>query len=155
MITHTISFSTTPDGLAAGLAAGDYIKVAMDAVAYDEFAHGVVLSDGTVLSTRMDVLGSGAHEVTAWDGQSENVEDITLVIDDNGKATPRDIVFARKTVSSYVRVYKVEKLTLAEDGTIDVEAVHHPVDENGISEIGKNWTTYQTDANWVIEGNSP
>lgn len=153
LVTHSISFSTTPDGLGAGLAAGDYIKVAMDLSYYDQFSHGVILDNGTVLTTRNDLLTEGVHEVTAWDGASDFIEDINITVDTSGNATPTGIVFAKKTSSTDVRTYKIEKISVSEEGTVDIEAVHHPTDANGISEIGKNWTTYQTDSNWMIEGN--
>lgn len=153
LITHTISFSTTPDGLTAGLAAGNYIKVAMDLSYFDQFSHGVILDDGSILSTRNDLLPPGEHQVSAWDGVSDFIYDTTITIDENGKADQTGIVFAKKTTTSEVRTYKIEKISISEDGLIDIEAVHHPCDSEGISEIGKNWTTYQTDANWIIEGN--
>lgn len=153
LITHTISFSTTPDGLGTGLAAGDYIRVAVDRSYYDQFAHGIILNDGTVLSTRSDIFTTGTHQVIAWDGASDFIYNTEVVIDEDGKASPTNIVFARKSQVSEVITYKIEKITVSEEGTIDIEAVHHPCDENGVSEIGKNWTTYQTDANWIIEGN--
>jgi hypothetical protein len=153
LITHTIAFSTTPDGLTNGLAAGHYIKVAMDLAYFDQFSNGVILEDGTVLSTRNDLLPTGSHQVVAWDGASDFIYDTTVTVDSNGKASPAGIVFAKKTTVSQVYTYKVEKISISEDGLIDIEAVHHPCDANGISEIGKNWTTYQTDSNWVVEGN--
>lgn len=153
LITHTISFSTTPDGLGVGLAAGDYVKVAMDLSYFDQFANGVVTADGTVFSTRMDLLTEGDHQIMAWDGASDFIYDTTLTIDADGKASPVGIVFAKRATLTDVRVYKIEKISISEDGLIDVDAVHHPCDSYGISEIGKNWTTYQTDSNWIIEGN--
>jgi hypothetical protein len=154
LITHTISFATTPDGLTAGLAAGNYIRVAMDLSYFDQFSHGVILDDGTILSTRNDLLPTGEHQVSAWDGASDFIFDTTLIIGEDGKADQTGIVFAKKTTSSETRTYKIEKISISEDGLIEVEAVHHPCDSEGISEIGKNWTTYQTDANWIIEGNA-
>lgn len=151
-ITHSISFSTTPDGLNAGLAAGDYIRVAMDFRDYDAFSHGVILADGTLLSTRADLFGPGTHDVVAWDGVSESLSEITVTVDENGVASPTGIMFARRTTTGQVRSYKVERISVNEDGTIDIEAVQHPVDEEGYSMITKNWTTYKTNNYWVIEG---
>lgn len=153
MVTHTISFSTTPDGLSAGLAAGDYIKVAMDMTYFDQFSNGVITEDGTILSTRNDLLTPGVHSVMAWDGASDFIYDTTITVDQNNKATPRNIVFAKRSTTTDVRVYKVEKISISEDGVVDIEAVHHPCDLNDICEIGKGWTTYQSDENWTIDGN--
>lgn len=150
LITHSIKFSTTPDGIDAGLRAGDFIKVALDFTFYDEFANGVVLGDGTVVSTRPDLLPPGTHNVAYWDGSESPVVDGTLTIASNGLASPTNIVFIKKSVNSEVRVYKIESIALGENGVIDIEAVHYPVDSSGISLLGKDWTTYTTDANWVV-----
>lgn len=153
LVTHSISFSTTPDALSAGLAAGDYIKVAMELSYFDQFSHGIILDDGTILSTRGDIFTTGTHSVMAWDGVQDGVYQTQVIVDEDGKASPTGIVFAKQSSTSEVRTYKIEKISISEEGTVDIEAVHHPCDANGISEIGKNWTTYRTDQYWIIEGN--
>lgn len=151
LVTHSIRFTTTPDGLIAGIAAGDYIKVAMDYSYYDEFANGVVLPDGRVLTTRSDLLTAGTHNVVAWDGSDAAPYDATLTISGGGLGSPTGIAFVKKIATTNVRVYKIESLNINQNGEIEVDAVHHPVDSSGISEVTKNWTTYATDANWVVE----
>jgi hypothetical protein len=153
LITHSVKFSTTPEGIDNGIRAGDYIKVALDFTFYDEFANGVILEDGTIVSTRPDLLLPGTHAAVYWDGSDSNVVEGTITIDSNGLATPTGVVFIKKNINSEVRVYKVESISLGENGVIDIEAVHHPVDSSGVSLLGKNWTTYATDANWVIKTN--
>jgi hypothetical protein len=151
LITHSIRFSTTIDGLASGIGVGDYIRVALDYTEYDEFANGVVLQNGTLSTTRPDILGAGDHNVTAWAGGDGPVFDTTLTVAAGGKtATPTGIVFVKKSTTVQVRTYKIESIALDEQGVIQVEAVHHPTDSAGISEIGKNWTTYTTNSFWVI-----
>lgn len=151
LITHSIKFSTTIDGLASGIGVGDYIRVALDYTIYDEFANGVVLEDGTVSTSRPDLLTIGNNAVTAWDGSDGPVYDTNLVLSNDRKtATPTGIVFVKKITNQQVRTYKIESVQLDEQGIIQVEAVHHPTDSAGVSEIGKNWTTYTTNSNWVI-----
>ena len=151
LITHSIKFSTTIDGLSSGIGVGDYIRVALDYTVYDEFANGVVLADGTYSTTRPDLLVVGNNAVTAWDGTSNPVFDTNLVVSGDRKtATPTGIVFVKKITNKQVRTYKIESIQLDEQGVIQIEAVHHPTDTSGISEIGKNWTTYSTNSNWVI-----
>lgn len=150
LITHSIKFSTTPDGLDAGLRAGDYIKVALDFTFYDEFANGVILDDGTIVSTRPDLLPTGTHAAVYWDGGDTPVTEGNITVNSSGLGSPTGIVFIKKNVNSQVRTYKIESITLGENGVIDIEAVHHPTDSSGVSEIGKNWTTYTTNAHWVI-----
>jgi hypothetical protein len=79
--------------------------------------------------------------------------ELLRLIGSNGLATPTGVVFIKKNINSEVRVYKVESISLGENGVIDMEAVHHPVDSSGVSLLGKNWTTYATDGNWVIKTN--
>jgi hypothetical protein len=153
LITHSVKFSTTPEGIDNGIRAGDYIKVALDFTFYDEFANGVILDDGTIVSTRPDLLLPGTHAAVYWDGSDSNVVEGTITIGSNGLATPTGVVFIKKNINSEVRVYKVESISLGENGVIDIEAVHHPVDSSGVSLLGKNWTTYATDGNWVIKTN--
>jgi hypothetical protein len=151
LITHSIRFATTIDGLASGIGVGDYIRVALDYTIYDEFANGVVLPDGTLTTTRPDLLTAGNNAVTAWNGSDDPVYDTNLVVSSDRKtATPTGIVFVKKITNKQVRTYKIESIQLDEEGIIQIEAVHHPTDSNGISEIGKNWTTYTTNSNWVI-----
>lgn len=151
LITHSIKFSTTIDGLTSGIGVGDYIRVALDYTTYDEFANGVVLPDGTLTTTRPDLLAAGTHSITAWAGGESSVYDTTLTVNSGGKtASPTGIVFVKKSASTQVRTYKIESVKLDEQGTIEIEAVHHPTDSSGVSEIGKNWTTYTTNSNWNI-----
>jgi hypothetical protein len=152
LITHSIKFTTTAEGIDAELAAGKYIKVAMDFTYFDEFATGVVLADGTMVATRTDLLTAGTHDVTAWDGSEADLYDTTLTVSGSGTASPTGITFVKKTAGSQVRVYRIEKIDINEDGEIEISAINHPVDESGISMIGKNWTTYITDSNWIIQG---
>jgi hypothetical protein len=151
LVSHTIKFSTTPDGLDTNVRAGDYIKVALDFTFYDEFSNGVILENGTIVSTRPDLMTTGTHESVYWDGSDAPVSEGNIIVDENGLASPTGVIFIKKNTTSQIRVYKVESLSLGENGVIDIEAVHHPVDSAGISEIGKNWTTYQTDSNWIIK----
>lgn len=151
LITHSIKFSTTPDGILTPLAAGDYIQVAMDMTYYDEYANGVVLETGELITTRPDLLPAGSHAVVSWAGGQEEVQDTTLTVNANGTASPTGILFLKKTSTSHLRTYKVESISINPEGVISIEAVHHPTDTNLKSEITKNWTTYVSDVNWIIE----
>ena len=150
LITHTISFSTIPEGVVSGMKAGDFIKVAIDYDFYNDFTNGIVLKDGTVVTTRPETLPPGVHQVAYWNGSSGPVMEGALTIDSEGKAQPSGVVFAVKNQRLSVRVYRIVSIKLGEESQIEIGAVHHPTDEAGISLIGKNWTTYQTDSNWII-----
>lgn len=158
LITHSIKFSTTPDGLTSGLGTGDYIKVAMDHTFYDEFANGAILADGTLITTQPDNTPAGTYPAALWAGSTEPVFDGQVVVASNGTASPAGHLFVLKQVDKQVRTYKIESISINQEGIIDIEAVHHPVDDYGISLIGKNFPTfsqaeqrYVSDTNWVIQ----
>lgn len=151
MITHSIRFSTTPDGLTNGLRPADYIQVAMDTVHYDDFANGVVMGDGTLVTTQPLAMPAGTYDVALWRGGDFPIEETTMTVFSNGTASPKSCFFVKKSTTSNLRVYKVESISIDEKCVITIDAVHHPTDSDLKSEIGKNWTTYATDSNWVIE----
>lgn len=150
LITHEIKFSTRPSGIIGGLYPGAYIRVALDYTYYDEFANGVILNDGTLITTRPDLLPAGSHAVTAWNGADSDVSDMTITVGTDGKASPSGIIFVKKKVTTQVRTYKVDEVSINNKRDIEVSATFHPTDESGYSMITKNWTTYVTDTNWVI-----
>lgn len=151
LITHSIRFKTTPDGIMASLATGDYIQVAMDITYYDEYANGVVLPTGKLVTTRPDLMTPGTHPVTTWAGGQEDLVDLTMTVNADGTATPTGVMFIRKSSSSHLRTYKIESIAIDPEGVIAIEAVHHPTTTTGKSVLTENWTTYVTDANWIIE----
>jgi hypothetical protein len=158
LITHSIRFATTPDGLTSSLGTGDYIKVAMDHTFYDEFNNGAILADGTLITTQPDSLAAGTYPAALWAGSTEPVYDGQVVVSSDGTASPTGSLFVIKQVNKQVRTYKIESIAINQEGIIDIEAVHHPVDDFGISLIGKNFPTfsqtekrYISDNYWVIQ----
>lgn len=154
LVTHSIRFRCTPDNLVAVLGTGDYIRVAMDTTFYDEFANGVILADGTVVTTRPELMTPGSHACTVWDGSSNPPSDVTITVQEDGTVTsPRGVVFVRKTVTSQVRTYKIESLSITQDMEIEIEAVEHPTDSAGYSRLAKNFpnSSGRTDAYWYID----
>lgn len=147
--THTITFKTTHDGLTAGLAPGDYIKVAMDETEYDEFNNGVVTPEGALVSTK--TLANGTYNVIAWDGtEGTPPADATLTVSNSGKtASPTGIVFTVKLPSTQVRVYQIERIAPDDDGAFTIEAMHMPVNSSGILEVADG---FDTAGNWTISG---
>jgi hypothetical protein len=151
LITHSVQFSTRPSGILGGLYPGAYIRLALDYTYYDEFANGIVLNDGTLVTTRPDLLPEGNHTVTYWDGLSSALSEGTITVGTYGKASPAGIIFMKKTITSQVRTYKVDEVSINSNRDIDVKATHHPTDNDGYSLITKNWTSYVTDTNWIIQ----
>jgi len=145
--THTITFKTMHDGLTAGLAPGDYIKVAMDETEYDEFNNGVVTPEGALVSTK--ALSDGTYNVVAWDGtEGTPPADATLTVSNSGKTgSPTGIVFTVKLPATQVRVYQVERITPDDEGTFTIEAMHMPVNSSGIPLVADG---FDTAGNWTI-----
>jgi hypothetical protein len=150
LLTHEIKFTTRPSSLLGGVFPGAYIRVAMDFTYYDEFANGVILNDGTVITTRPDLITIGGHRASTWDGVSPTLTDSFINVAADGKATPTGIIFVKKNSTTQVRTYKIDEVNITGSREIEVQATFHPTDQSGFSLITKNWTTYQTDANWVI-----
>ena len=145
---HTIRFKTTYDGLegiTTGVGPGDLIRVAMDATVYDQFNNGVVLADGTVVSTTS--LANGTYDVVSWSGAGTVNDNGTLTVS-NGIGSPAGIVFTVKQVSTQVRTYQISRITPTEEGVYDVEAVHMPTNSSGILLVAADWDTAGA---WVIQ----
>lgn len=144
---HTIRFRTTYDGLEGitnGVGPGDFIKVAMDGTKYDEFNNGVVLSNGAIVSTTP--LADGVVNVMSWNGSGAVNENATLTIA-NGIGSPAGIIFTLKQQSVQIRTYQIAKITPADNGTYDIEAVHMPIGSNGRLLVAADW---DSGAAWVI-----
>lgn len=144
---HAIKFETTYDGLeglAAGVGPGDMIRVAMDTTVYDQFNNGIVLADGTVVSTTP--LADGTYNVISWNGTGTVNDNGTLTIS-GGKASPAGIVFTVKQTTTQVRSYQIAKISPTDDGAYQIEAVHMPTDASLRMVAAADWDS--ADA-WVI-----
>jgi len=148
---HRISFTTTPDVLMAKLHSASFFRMDIDVVSYNAAVQGFIQKNGVVVTTRPDLLpASGAHPGLVWDMRSEPKEqDIAFSVD--GTASPVEHFFAIANSTTRQRTYEIEKVSIDAIGVITVNAFHHPVSASGMSLLGVNWTTYQTDANWIIE----
>ena len=154
LVDHTISFDTTPAALTGNLGVCDYIHVGMDWRRYDAVANGIILADGTLVTTQPDAMGPGSYEAIVWDGGSGDPAPGTVVVAGDGTATPTNHLFALESAGSRLTCYKTERVSVGRDGTISVEASHHPTDEADVALIGKDWPTYAVDGsdpNWVLE----
>lgn len=148
---HRISFTTTPDILAAQLQSGGFFVMDIDVISYNTSQQGFIQKDGTVTSTRPWDLPAedGTYLALTWDMLTEPQEQTVTVVD--GVASPTNIFFSVKDVTVRSRTYEIKKIGIDSEGVIKIDAFHHPTDENGMSLLGLNWTTYETDENWVIE----
>ena len=135
-VDHTVSFTTTPDGLSLG--PGQYIKVFTEANPYTAAANGIIRDDGTVVSA--SPLSDGSHQVLMYAVNGNEVIETTIEID-NGKVideTQAGSIFSLRQGAIQENVYLVEQLTLTEEGMVQISASHFPVDTDGISLITKD-----------------
>lgn len=148
---HRISFRTTPDVLAAQLRSGSYFVMDIDVINYSAAYQGFVQQDGTIVSTRPWGLpaGDGSYTALTWDMVGDPQEQTITIT--SGLASPTGVLFSIRDSSVRPRTYEIKKVNIDGEGVITIDAFHHPTNTAGMSLLGVNWTTYQTDANWVIE----
>jgi hypothetical protein len=129
-VDHSISFQTTPSA-AASLIPGGYIKFISEATHTSRFNNGSINSDGNITSTT--TLQDGTHSVLYWRPGDTAVKEGSLAVQ-NGKATNSalfNVVFTVYSTTAAKRVYKIEALSITEDGFVDIAATHQPIATNG------------------------
>ena len=145
---HSIKFRTTYDGIegiSTGVGPGDYIRCALDVTVYDQFNNGVVLSNGTIVSTT--TLADGTYQVVSWGGSGAVNDNGTLTVT-GGQGSPAGVVFTVKRINTQVRTYQIARITPTEDGKYDIEAVHMPTGPDGRLLAVADWDVA---GSWVIE----
>ena len=150
LITHKIKFTTGLGGIDKPITAGVYIKVPVDYTTYNEFSSGIILSDGRVVTSLPGVIADGTYSVLSWDYTDAEVVNLTISIT-NGVADVTNKLISIPNSNTQENVYKIESVLVDDDGAIVVEAIHSPVNTLGYSLLTRNWPTYKTDANWIIE----
>ena len=135
LVSHTISFSTTVDGLS--LRAGSYIKVITTSSPYSSANNGTVSSTGAVTSVKD--MPDGQYPVSFFKTDSQDVEEAIMQVSNNivSDSTFHNSVFTERDESVKQNVYVVEQLTFSEEGTVDIVASEHPCDDDGVSELAK------------------
>jgi hypothetical protein len=128
---HTITFKTTPSS-ALGLEAGSYIKVISDVTHASRFNNGSVDAFGGITSS--SAFTDGTHKVYFWKPENSTVEEGSLIVE-GGKATNSELfgtVFTKFIVEAdKKRVYKVDSLTIDDEGYVDIGATHQPLTDSG------------------------
>ena len=148
---HEVELRTTPDVLAARLYSGGFFSLDVDVISYNTAFQGFIQANGKIVSTRpwLLPLSDGYHTALTWDMETDPQER-TIVIED-GLADLTNVFFAIRSSVVRPRIYEIEKVNIGAKGVVTVNAFHHPVNEDGFSLLGVNWTTYVTDSNWIIE----
>ncbi len=128
LITHTISFSTTVDGLA--IQAGSYIRVITESSPYSSANSGTVSSTGAV--TSVTELADGMYPVDYYRGGNDDVQTGEMQIAGGTVAATEfhGVVFSVRTTTVSQNVYVIEQLTFSQEGTVDIVASEHPCDDD-------------------------
>ena len=126
-VDHGLSFNTAPQYV-VGLVPGDYFRLVSEATHTSRFRNGAITPDGKVVS--MDDL-TGTKPVYVWKPGTEIVSTTSIDFD-----SPSSIqahagkLFTVKNTTTENRIYKVESLSYAEDGLIEVSGSHAPVNSS-------------------------
>jgi len=134
LVTHTISFSTTLEGL--DIKAGSFIKVITESSPYSSANNGTISASGVVTSAR-ELRGGVDYLIEYFQTDSEDVEEGKLRIV-NGKTSDPELfnsVFSVRDRSVSQNVYVIEQLTFSKEGIVDIVASEHPCDEEGRSRL--------------------
>ncbi len=132
-VDHAVEFETTPDA-AAALEPGDYIRVASEITHHynngARFSVGSIDSTGVVQSGQADIDG---REIFYWKPGMDGVRTARLELSNNlaTESGLRGSVFSLKPNSVEPRLYKVESISLTEDGMVDIAATHAPTNPFG------------------------
>ena len=135
LVKHTVSFSTTVEGL--NLRAGSYIKVVTSSSPYSSAQNGTVSASGAV--TSVEPLPDGTYTVSYFQTGSTDVQQGQMQIS-NGQVsdtTFHDSVFTVQNSSVSQNIYVVEQLTFSQEGTVDIVASEHPCDLSDVSELAR------------------
>lgn len=139
-IDHGVKFETTPQS-AMALMPGEYFRLVSEATHTTRFKNGSVSADGTIVS--LD-LPNGTIAVYYWQPGTTEVREGNLTVS-NGRTNQSAFygtVFTVKTTAQTDRVYKVESLTYAEDGLVEIAGSYVPLTSSGTLEV-LNWSGSQ------------
>lgn len=129
-VDHSLSFQTTPSA-AASLIPGAYIKLVSIATHTSRFYNGSISDKGHIIST--STLLEGTYRILYWKPGDTAVKEGNLVAINSQSADPAlfNVVFTLYEEEAVKRVYKIEALSITEDGFVDITATHQPIAPNG------------------------
>lgn len=129
LVDHGLTFQTTPQA-AMFLNPGDYFRLYSESTHTSRFSNGVI-TDGGVIQAQKTV--AHGESVYYWKPGQEEVSGPTPLSITGGLADAsfRGCVFTIAETNSSDRVYKVESLTFAEDGLVEVAGSYVPLTKDG------------------------
>ena len=130
VVDHGITFET-PTNMGVGLKPGSFIKFVSTATHLSRFNNGSIGPEGEIRSTN-DV--SDGESIYYWKPGDPDVTAGTLDIDASGKEKARALwgsVFTTRKDNTESKVYKVESISFADEGFIEITASYCPVSDSG------------------------
>jgi len=127
-VDHTVSFKTTPDGIAVG--PGSYIRVITEASTYSAANNGIISDAGTL--TTVTEVPDGTYEAIIYLAATSEIIERSITIS-GGAITDSSLynsIFTLLEPKTSQSVYQIEQLSIDEDGLVDVTAVYVPTDAN-------------------------
>lgn len=139
-VDHGVRFETTPQA-AMSLMPGEYFRLVSEVTHTSRFNNGSVSPDGTIVGFNAP---DGTIPVFYWKPGTTTVQTGSLTIS-NGRTNQGSFygtVFTVKNDVTTDRVYKVESLTYADDGLVEIAGSHVPLTSSGTLEV-LNWSPFQ------------
>jgi hypothetical protein len=134
LVTHSVTFQTTPE-MAMGLIPGQYFRLVSEATHTSRFNNGAISEDGVITST---TPVQGGEEVYFWTPGSAGIQEAVLTVSNGISVFLRGVIFTVKDTTTEDRIYKVESLTYAEDGLVELTGSHVPLTTTGALAIMDN-----------------
>ena len=140
LVDHGVKFETTPQA-AMNLAPGQYFRLTSKCTHTNRFANGSIDGQGKITSVQRV---QNNDRVYFWNVGTEQIQEGTIKIDGDGNSTNiRDCVFTISNDSTTKRTYKVESLSYAEDGLVEISGSYAPVDSDTDQLLTVKWGNTQ------------
>jgi predicted phage tail protein len=133
-VSHTISFSTTVDGLNIGV--GSFIKVSTESNPYNSANNGTIDENGSITSVR--TLTDGFYDIEYYSASlNDDVVSAKMQVSNGtvSDSTLFDSVFTLSNKSVSSNIYIIEQLTFSQEGTVDIVASEHVCDSSDRSRL--------------------
>ena len=136
LVTHGIKFQTTPNSV-AGLEPGDYMRVATTVNHVSTARSGSIDPSGFIQTA--STLGTGNINVVYWTTNTTTVQEASLRVEfRTGFTQPVttqtrlfNSLWCEQVQSTQERIYKVESISFADDGLIEVAGSEIPLTASG------------------------
>lgn len=124
-VTHGITFKAVPDN-AAGIAPGNYIKVAVEQNVINSTGNGIVSATGQI--TSVTPLANGSYPIVYYKAGDQDVSTGTMTVTNGFTADTQlfGALFSQQSSSITTNTYLIEQVELDEDSLVTVTATEFP-----------------------------